>query len=155
MAENFIPDPVQQMSKVDLSQFKNLDDLIFNILDEGMNRISGLAKAIGAQSLNAVAAGGQALSGSSVNPMRGDYVSPSSSPETPEGSKIEVPNKERAMIKDTNPGQDASQLASGKTMQKSPSSDLVASVDIRDIGTLPSPAVFNGVIREESLVLGK
>ncbi len=81
------------MPKVDMAQFKNLDDLIFNILDDLGNKASALAIAAGVKTVNMTANGLDSVKTAAESPMRSDYVMPSSSPEISEGAKIDSPGR--------------------------------------------------------------
>lgn len=148
MADNFIPDPVQQMQKVDVSQFKNLDELLNGILDAIGNKMQALGVAAAGGAINAAANFSAGAMSTAINPMDPNSIKPSASPEVAKGAQIEAPGRGRGITTDSAPSMGSEPLA----QSKSPSS-LAANVDMRDVGTF-TPTAVGGKMREESQGVG-
>ena len=130
------PEPVAQMQKVDMSQFKNLDDLIFNILDGIGNKVSALAVAVAGKTMDIAANATENVMSAAQNPMRADF-SPSSSPEISKGTEIEGPGRGKSLSLDGAPSMSSETLAQGR-------SPVVAQVSNAELGNLSAPTVGVG-----------
>lgn len=67
------PEPIANMPKVDVAQFKTLDDLINGILDELGNKGSALVIAAGAKTMDVAAAGVDRISQAASVPFDPDF----------------------------------------------------------------------------------
>jgi hypothetical protein len=87
------PEPISQVPKVDVAQFKNLDDLINGILDEIGNKGSALAIAAAGKATDVVANGVDriASAASAYNP---NFV-PSGSSQVGRGNSQDAPSQGR------------------------------------------------------------
>ena len=133
------PEPISQMPqlqapKVDVSQFKNLDDLIFNILDGVGNKMSALAIAVAGKAMDTAANVSDRVMSVAQSPMRSDFVMPSSSPEISKGAEIEGPGRGKSLALDSAPSMGSEQMAQSR-------SPVVAQVSNAELGNLSAPTV--------------
>ncbi len=141
---SMVPEPVSQIQKVDLAQFKNLDDLIFNILDGVGNKVSALAVSLAGKAMDTAANVSDRVMSAAQSPMDSNFIKASASPEVAQGAEIDAPGRGKGITMDSAPSMGSETV----TQSKSPS-NLVANVDMRDVGNF-TPTAVGGKMREES-----